>query len=158
MNTFALDEIDRDLEVARARLDAFERSRTASDYIARLKASSPLHPFLVARAGAGFIAAGGAAAGLIALVTPYLSRDAATALAQLDVALGFPLFVAGLLLACCGMVMSVTAHFMAIGSGKEARLMPHEARTHQRLVSDVQQLEARKRTSTPAPARSRIAG
>jgi hypothetical protein len=157
MNTFALDEIDRDLAAARQRLHAFERSRTSADHIARLKASSPLHPFLVGRAASGFIVVAAGGAGLAALVVPFVSRDVAGMVSQIDAAMGFPLFVAGLLLACCAMVTTVAAHFLAISAGKDAPLMPHEARSHQRLVSDVLQLEARKRTSTPAPARSRIA-
>ncbi len=157
MNAFALDEIDQDLDQARQRLLAFERSRSTGDCISRIKRSSPLHPVLILRAGAGFVAMGSLVGAVVALALPFIAPQTGDSLSRLDASLTVPLFVAGFAVCFCSLLIATAAHFMAVSLGRDSPLLPAEARTHQRLVSDVKQLEARKRTSTPPPARPRMA-
>src|SRR5687768_16578115 len=105
------DDTDDDaLAAARQRLERFERSASARELLARLRASSPMHPFLLFRtlAMAGVALAGGGA--LVVLLVPLGSRDLAVQLAALDQASGIPLPLVLALLAGCSLATMVAAH------------------------------------------------
>lgn len=148
------------LAEARSRLEHFERSTTARELMARLRASSPMHPFLLSRALAllGTVACGGGAVGV--LLVPLASRDLAVRLGALDQASGIPLPLALALLAGCALATFIAAQLAALSAARNAPLLPHEARIHSRLVSDLRQIEAQravKERMTPGPAAPRLA-
>lgn len=144
------DNDDGALAAARDRLERFERSASPGELMARLRASSPMHPFLLFR-GLAMLGA--------VLVMPFVSRDIAVQLAALDSAAGIPLpFVLGVL-AGCALATMLAAHLAALSSARSAPLLPHEAKIHSRLVSEVKQIEAQravKERMTPRPASPRL--
>ncbi len=153
------EELEPQLELARTKLEDFERSARASDVIARLRLSSPFHPTLLVRLLAVLATLGCVALTITTLAAPLLSRDLAILLARLDAAVGVPLPAVLGLRAFLGAITALGAHLGALAAGRSAPYLPHEARIHQRLVSDVKQLEAKqavKKRMTPAPARPRL--
>jgi hypothetical protein len=152
--------IDGDpLELARQRLADFEASASTSDLIARLRAASPLHPFLLVRTVAGVLTALCAIATLASLAVPLLGRDFTERLLALDAASGIPVPAAFGIVTVCATVVLFAAHFAAAAAGRSAPYRPHEAKVHQRLTSDVRQLEAQKAVKqrmTPAGAGPRV--
>jgi hypothetical protein len=83
---------------------------------------------------------------------PILDIDTAKRVNAIDTALGFPLAVALVVLAVCGLAMAVALHQLALGAARNAALLPEEAKKHQRLVADVKQLESRlAMEGTPRP-------
>jgi hypothetical protein len=155
----ASTDFDDAIRQARKRLDAFERSTSSGDLVTRLRASSPLHPFLVLRALALVATLGMLILTITALVIPFVYNDAAEIVAQLDDATGVPLFVVMAVLVLCFFGVAVGAHFAALVSARAAPFLPHEAKAHQRLVAELQQLEAQRavqRRMTPMSAGPRI--
>lgn len=156
-----VSEIDDEtaLKAARAKLEAFENGASAKDLIARLRHATPMHPVLLVRGLALFGAAVSGLATVGVLAAPLLSRDVAVFLLRLDEASGVPLPALLAVLGFCGLAVAIAAHLAAISLGRSAPFLPHEAKAHQRLVSEVKQLEAQravKERMTPPPARPRL--
>lgn len=152
-------ETERAIADARAKLQRFERSATTSELLTRLRASSRLHPFLLMRSLGGLAAAFSFALALVVMLVPLLSRDLASQLALLDDASGLPLPIVLGVLGGLSLVVALFAQFAATSSARSAPLLPHEAKIHQRLVSELQQLEAQravKERMTPKPAQPRL--
>jgi hypothetical protein len=155
-----IGEVDLDAQIrdARTRLDAFERSFTARELLLRLRTHSPLHPFLVMRGLMLLASALTLVLAVVALTIPFLVPDAAEVIGRLDDAAGVPLFAVLAVLVVCFFGVALGGHFAAITSARSAPLLPHEARQHQRLVSDLQQLEAQRAVNsrlTPVSAEPR---
>ncbi|MEQ1566795.1 MAG: hypothetical protein ABMA64_14230 [Myxococcota bacterium] len=155
-----INEVDLEAAIrdARSQLDAFERSTSAQQLLARLQSASPLHPFLLLRSlsliGTAFLVV----AMMLALTLPFLYEPAAELIARLDSASGVPLFGVLAVLVVCSFGMALGGHFAAVTAARSATLMPNEAKIHQRLVSDLQQLEAQRAVSarlTPLSAEPR---
>jgi hypothetical protein len=148
-----MEDVQQSLRKAREQLAAFEEASARDNLMGRLKAASPGHPVLLGR---NVVAAGslvlllGAAAMLAA---PAVSRDIAVTVNGVSEGLGFPLPIAMLMLALCGGGMVAGLHQLALAAARNAPLLPHEAKQHQRLVADVKQLESRLAIEgTPRPA------
>jgi len=134
-------EHEERLAEARRRVTDFERS-TQADLIARLRAAEPLHPLLIVRALALVGCIGGSVATVGSLMVPWLDRGLAQRMAALEAASGLLIPVAlGLLTVCAGVVL-VSTQYAAAAAAVDAPWRPHEAKIHQRLVSDLRQLEA----------------
>jgi hypothetical protein len=147
------------LAEARSRLEKFERSATSRELMARLRAASPMHPFLVFRTlgGLGALVCGSGA--IAVLLLPLFSRDLAVQLAGLDDAAGVPMPFVLALLAGCALATMAAAHVAALSAARSAALQPHEAKIHSRLVSEIKQIEAQravKERMTPRPASPRL--
>jgi hypothetical protein len=153
-------EVDLDAAIrdARKRLDSFDRGATAGELLTRLRASSPLHPFLIVRSLSLLTTVFVLILALAALIVPFVSEDAAEIIARLDSASGIPLFLVLAVLVVCFFGVALGAHYAALAAARAAALLPHEAKVHQRLVSDLQQLEAQRAVSsrlTPLSAEPR---
>ena len=62
-------------------------------------------------------------------------------------------------LAGCAIATALAAHLAALSSARNAPMLPHEAKVHSRLVSEVKQIEAQravKERMTPRPASPRL--
>lgn len=154
----AQTEFDDAIRQAKKRIDAFERSTSSHDLVVRLRTASPLHPFLVLRAFALLFTAAALVMTMVALALPFFSNELAEIVAQLDDATGVPLPGVLAVLVVCFFGIAVGAHFAALVSARSAPFLPHEAKTHQRLVADLQQLEAQRavqRRMTPMSAEPR---
>ncbi len=142
------------LVIARDKLEEFERDTINRGVLTRLRSNSPFHPFLLVRALALMSAALLGVAAVSVMAAPLISRDLAQQIGQIDSASPLPLPAALGLLAACGLLFALGAHLAALVAGRSAPLLPHEARIHQRLVSDVKRLEAQHAVSqrlTPGP-------
>lgn len=151
-------DFDDAIRQARKKLDAFERATSSKELVVRLRASSPLHPFLILRALALVSTAGTLVLALVTLMIPFASHELAETIAQLDEATGVPLPGVLAVLVVCFFGIAVGAHFAALVSARSAPFLPHEAKAHQRLVADLQQLEAQRavqRRMTPMSAEPR---
>jgi hypothetical protein len=138
----SVDSPQERLAEARQRLADFEASVTQSDLVARLRAAHPLHPVLILRAFGAITCVASGAAALASLIVPWIDRSLAQQMVALEASSGLAIPVAlGLLTVCAGVVM-ISAHFAAATVAVHAPWRPHEAKMHQRLVSDVRQLEA----------------
>lgn len=164
MDTPGFDpEIEQAIHDAQRRLDAFERSGTANELLFRLRQSSPLHPFLLMRGlglwGAMFLVL----CALAALAGPFMDEQVAHVVARLDAASGIPMFAVLAMLVLCSFSIALGGHFAALAAARGAPMLPHEAKQHQRLKADVQQLEAQRAVreritpygATPRPTRRR---
>lgn len=153
-------EFDDAIRDARDRLDAFERGTSRAELITRLRTSSPLHPFLLLRALALLATMATLAMAVAALALPLVPglSSAAELVMPFDEATGVPLFAILAVLVVCFFVVAAGAHFAAIAAARSAPLLAHEAKAHQRLVSDLKQLEAQRAVSarlTPRPSEPR---
>ncbi|MEQ1504944.1 MAG: hypothetical protein ABMB14_22115 [Myxococcota bacterium] len=144
MSSIADHDFDDAIHQARNRLDAFERSASSGELVVRLRASSPLHPFLVMRALALLATLATVVLAILALALPVFNHQFAEIIGRLDDASGVPLFLVLAVLTLCFFGMALGAHFAALVSARNAPLLPHEAKVHQRLVADLQQLEAQR--------------
>lgn len=133
---------DDRLEEARRRLEEFEGNATATELVARLRAANPVHPFLVLRALASMVCAICGTATFVSLLVPWIDRGLAQRIAALESVSGLPVPAALGILTACGAVALVAAHLGAASAGRNAAWRPREAKLHQRLMSDVRQLEA----------------
>jgi len=152
-------DFDAEIRKARLRLDKFERSATSGDLVTRLRQHSPFHPFLMVRAFALLATGTMLLLAIAALVMPFVSVQVAAVVARLDAAAGVPLFAVFALLVICFFFVGVGAHFVALVAARNAPMLAHEARSHQRLVSDLKQLEAQRAVMsrmTPRSAEPRI--
>lgn len=159
----AIPDPQQDLEeaiaAAKKKLENFETAAGTSELLARLRRVSPMHPFLAMRMASligstlAVLAAVGTMAGSV------YSRDLAVTINSLQDQLGFPLLLVFVVLAACGFVGMLAGHFGAVSAAQNAPYLPHEAKVHQRLMADVQQLEAQravKERMTPRPATPRL--
>jgi hypothetical protein len=147
------------LEDARRKLEEFEASGSGAELLARLRAASPLHPFLVARSLGGMLAVACGLATLASLVAPLASRDLAERMIALQSASGIPVPAALAILTVCAVAVMVAAHVAAVAAARGAPYRPHEAKIHQRLASELRQLEAQKAVKermTPAGSGPRV--
>ncbi|MEN0062951.1 MAG: hypothetical protein AAGA48_12430 [Myxococcota bacterium] len=147
------------LAVARDKLEKFERQTLNRRVIERLRSTRPFHPFLLLRSLSLFstIVFGVAAIGV--MLVSLIERDFAVIVSRLEAAAVIPLPIALAMLAVCGLLFALCAHLALLVLGRSAPLLPHEARQHQRLVSDVKRLEATMAVQarlTPAPADPRV--
>lgn len=152
-------DIEEELVAARKRLAEFESAGSTRDLLARLSASSPMHPFLIFRTLGVLGAMGAIGVMVLVLLGSVLSRDVAQVVGTIEEVIFLPVPVVLLLLAMMCGAGAVLGWIGAISAGRDAPFLPHEAKTHQRLVSDVQQLEARrsvKERITPKPAPPRL--
>lgn len=153
------DELEAQIAQAKKKLAEFENGATWRDLTARLTAQSPLSPFLVART-LGLLGAGASIVLLLLVVLgSVVSRDVAEAVNGIEEAIIVPIPV--ILLALAGVlgVGAVLGWMGAVSAGRDAPYLPHEAKVHQRLMSDLQQLEAKrhvKERMTPKPATPRL--
>jgi hypothetical protein len=138
----SVDSPQAKLAEARQRLADFEESITHSDLVARLRADKPLHPLLMLRWLALVLCLSGGVSAIGSLIVPWIDRGLAQQLAALETASGLAMPVALGLLTVCAAVVLISAHFAAAAVAVHAPWRPHEAKMHQRLVSDVRQLEA----------------
>jgi hypothetical protein len=147
-----MEDVRTQLQTARERLAAFEEASSRDHLLARLRAQSPGHPLILGRNAAAFGAMGLVLTSLVSMSLPILDIDTAKRVNAIDTALGFPLAVALVVLAVCGLAMAVALHQLALGAARNAALLPEEAKKHQRLVADVKQLESRlAMEGTPRP-------
>lgn len=137
-------EFDEAIRKAKSDLDRFEQSASGRELLLRLRTASPLHPWLVLRAMLLGITMLLTTAALFALALPFLHPDIAEIIGELDNAIGVPLPGIIALLVPLFFLMALGAHFLALVSARNAPLLPHEAKIHQRLVSDLKQLEAQR--------------
>lgn len=144
MNAGSEQELENAISDARERLDAFDADSTAAQLLYRLRTSSPLHPFLLLRWVGLAIAFVSLVGTLGALVGPFLQRDMAELIGHLDEAAGVPMFAVLAMLVVCSFAVALGGHFASIAAGRSAPLLPDEAKRHQRLVADLQQLEAQR--------------
>ncbi|MEM6927032.1 MAG: hypothetical protein AAF602_08900 [Myxococcota bacterium] len=146
---------------ARDKLDKFERRTISRRVVDRLRHHRPFHPFFLLRGFSLFLASILGLGALAVMVVPMLDRDIAVMLSRLEDAAVLPVPVAlGVLAASC-LLFAFGAHLALLVAGRTAPLLPHEARQHQRLVSDVKRIEATMAVQarlTPAPADPRIHG
>jgi hypothetical protein len=152
-------EFDQAIRKAKADLDQFERGTSARELLTRLRASDPFHPWLILRASFLFLTMVLTASAIVALVLPFLHHDIAEVVGMLDAAAGVPLPGILAFLVPLFFLMALGAHFLALVAARNAPLLAHEAKTHQRLVSDVKQLEAQRSVQlrmTPMTATPRI--
>ncbi|MEZ4235918.1 MAG: hypothetical protein R3F59_07095 [Myxococcota bacterium] len=152
-------DFDAEIRKAKNRLDKFERSATSGELVTRLRRYSPFHPFLVVRAFALFATMIMLVLAIAALVVPFVLSDVAVVVARLDAAAGIPMFAVFAVLVICFFFVAVGAHFVALVAARSAPMLPHEAREHQRLVSDLKQLEAQRAVMsrmTPRPSEPRM--
>jgi hypothetical protein len=153
------DDLEGEILKAKKKLAEFENGSSYLELTARLAQSNPMHPFLLARtlsiAGATFCII----LLLVALIGSAVSRDVAQAAGAVEDVLHIPLPVAlGVLTAVLGL-FGLLGFGFAVSAGRDAPYLPHEAKVHQRLMSDVQQLEAKrsvKERMTPKPATPRL--
>ncbi len=138
-----MEDVRTQLQTAREKLAAFEEASNRDHLLARLRATTPAHPFLLGRTGAALGGMVLMVLGLASMAVSILSPDAARQVSAIDAALGFPLVVALFVVALCFGAMAVAAHQLALGAARNAPLLPDEAKRHQRLVADVKQLESR---------------
>ncbi len=159
IGTAAQEDLEKAIASARNKLDQFENGAGTSELLARLRNASPMHPFLVMRV-VGLLGGMVSVVGAVAVMTSsVLSRDVAVQINDLQTAIGVPLPLVFVILATCGFTMMVAGHLGAISSGRSAPYLPAEAKAHQRLMADVQQLEAQravKERMTPRPATPRL--
>ncbi len=147
-----MEDVRTQLQRARERLAAFEESSSRDHLLARLQAANPGHPFVVIRNIAALGAMGLVLLALLSMSLPILDIDIAKQVNSIDIALGFPLTVALVVLAVCGLAMAVALHQLALGTARSSPLLPEEAKKHQRMVADVKQLESRlAMEGTPRP-------
>lgn len=144
------------LAAARDKLERFEQRVLNRHVMVRLRTQSPLHPFLLFRFfslvfGVLFIVA---SIGII--VAPLFGREIAQRVLEFEAMFsGMPAPAVPALLAAGCLLFALCAHLAALVAGRSAALLPHEARQHQRLMSDVKRLEAQLAVSsrlTPSPA------
>ncbi len=138
-----MDDVKSQLQEARERLAAFEEASARDHLLERLRAQTPLHPFVLARNVAAAGGFGLVALGLISMAVPLMGYDYARQAHNLQDALGFPVAIAFFVLAMCGIAGAFAMHQLALGAARNAPLLPTEAKNHQRLVADVKQLESR---------------
>lgn len=153
------DDLEAEITQAKKKLAEFEAGASWSELTARLQRSNPMHPFLLVRT----LAFGGMAVCAVVLLCTMggsvFSRDIAEMVGKFEAAVfvPFPLLMSTLAMALAfGGVLGWAG---AVSAGREAPYLPHEAKVHQRLTSDVLQLEAKrtvKERMTPKPATPRL--
>lgn len=151
-------ELDASINKAKADLEHFEQGFSSRELLSRLRSASPLHPILVLRFGLLTVTIFLAVAAVGSLSLPFLSNDVAEVVGQLDQSIGVPLPGVIASLVPLFFLMALGVHYLALLLARSAPLLPHEARLHQRLVSDVKQLEAQRsvqRRMTPLSATPR---
>lgn len=149
------------LAVARDKLSRFERQVLNRRVIERLRHYQPFHPFLLLRTLSLFCAFMLGLGAVLVMVVSSIQREAAVFLSRIEEAAVLPIPVGLALLAGCGLLFALCAHLALLVVGRSAPLLPHEARQHQRLTSDVKRLEAQMAVAarlTPSPADPRIHG
>lgn len=144
------------LAAARDKLDRFERRVMNHQVLVRLRAQSPFHPFLLFRTLSLMLAVVLLVASVAVMLVPLAGRDAAEQVLAFETMFsGTPApAIPGLLAVGC-LLFALCAHLAALVAGRGAALLPHEARQHQRLTSDVKRLEAQLAVSsrvTPPPS------
>lgn len=143
------------LDAARQKLERFERRVMNRQVLVRLRAQSPLHPFLIFRFLSVVLAVVCFVATLAVMVAPLVSRELAQQVIEFDAMFRIDAPAVPALLGAGFLLFALCAHLAALVAGRSAPLLPHEARQHQRLISDVKRLEAQLAVSsrlTPSPA------
>ena len=153
------DENEAELAKARTALQQFEDNVGWRDLLARLQRASPMHPFLLFRNVSAFLFVA-SALGMIGLMgMSVISRDFAERINGIERVIVVPIPALLGLIAVVAFFSTILAFVGAISSGRQAPFLPHEAKVHQRLLADVQQLEAKrsvKERMTPKPATPRL--
>jgi hypothetical protein len=153
------DDLEVEITKAKQKLDAFENGSTWRELTARLQASNRMHPFLLVRTMGVSGAMLSLTALLLVLMGSVFSRDVAEVIGSIESVVLVPMpILLGLLAVFLG-VGGLLGWIGSISAGREAPYLPHEAKVHQRLLSDVQQLEAKrsvKERMTPKPATPRL--
>ena len=153
-------EVDSALERSRAQLQAFEQAVDRKRLLERLHSASPAHPVLLARAAFMVFTGTTAVLAILAILAPFIlsalaaggqrwASEVNRTLANFDTVVPVPTGVPGVpalfvVVAICMLVGWVTTTFAALAIGRETRLMPWEAREHQRLVNEITQLSAQR--------------
>lgn len=147
------------LAAARDKLDRFERRVMNQQVLVRLRAHMPLHPFLLFRFLALALGVLFLVASVLVIVAPLVSREMAQRVVEFDAMFTtIPAPAVPALLGAGCLLFGLGAHLAALVAGRGAPLLAHEARQHQRLVSDVKRLEAQLAVSarlTPSPSTRR---
>ena len=135
-------ELAQQLEVARDKLDRFERTTINRRVIRRLRYSRPLHPLLLFRSLTLLVSGTFAVGAVAVMVASMVSRDIAVLASRIEASSMLPLPFGFGLLAIGGLLFALTAHLALLVVGRSAPLLPAEAKELQRLVSDVKRIEA----------------
>ena len=153
------DDLEAEIAKSRQKLTEFEDGASWRDLVARLQRASPMHPFLVFRTACAGLFGLCVVALLLVLIGSVFSRDVAEVVNSIETALFLPMPVVFGFLAIVFAGGAVVSYVGAISAGRQAAYLPHEAKVHQRLLSEVQQLEAKrhvKERMTPKPATPRL--
>ncbi len=155
------DDLGPQLAMARDKLDRYERQTINRHVVERLRQHRPFHPFFLIRTFALLISAVLGLGAVAVMLAPMFDRDIAVMLSRIDATALLPVPVAlGVLAGAC-LLFAFGAHLALLVVGRSAPLLPHEARQHQHLMSDVKRLEATLAVQsrlTPAPADPRLHG
>lgn len=138
-------DIERRLEEARKRLQAFEDAVTDQRILRRLQQEWAFHPLLLLYKALFGLMFTGLFASLVILVTPMLSMQWARTLALYESRMGYPLPVLLLVLSLCIGGIGYGVRYGAILRGMRSPLLPDELREHQGLASELAHLTSRKR-------------
>jgi len=130
------------LEEAREKLARFERRILNRRVIERIRRSRPFHPFFLLRTLSVLASMVFGVAALGVMVASMFDRDIAVFVSRLEAASLLPVPAGLALIAVGALLFALCAHLALLVVGRSAPLLPHEAREHQRLVSDVKRLEA----------------
>ena len=164
------EDVVRLLHDAKRRLQVFEDGVDNSRLLERLRTISSAHPLLMLRTGTLVLAVLLVVAALGVPILALLNTGLARSIAPFDQAVPLPAFFPenlGLpVLLLTAALLMLFAWFMAtqaaLAMGRDATMLPWEAREHQKLMNDVTRLTTQKavmeRTrNTPADARPRVA-
>jgi hypothetical protein len=157
----SLADVDRELESALKKLQSFEDDVTDEQAWARLLHQSPRHPLVWMRPvfalGAGLCVVGAAGLFLLPFIEALLPEETrrelpVDSIRALEAAAGMPLPVSLGVLGVCAALMYVMCGQAALAIGREAPLLPSEAKQHEKLADDVKRLQAQRNTLARAEA------
>lgn len=139
------EDIDRRLEEARKRLEAFEDAVTDQRLLRRLEQEWAFHPLLLVYKSLFAVMALGLTGCFAILATPMVSMQWARTIAAFEVRAGWPAPALLLFLSLCVGAVGYGIRYAAILRGARSPLLPDELREHQVLASELAHLTSRKR-------------
>lgn len=153
------DDLEAQITQAKKKLQEFENGASWRDHVARLSRSNPMHPFLLVRNLSFGAMAVVAVLLVVTMIASVAIRDVAEVVNGIEAAVFVPIPLLLSLLCFALAFGGVLGLVGAVSAGREAPYLPHEAKVHQRLSSEVLQLEAKrsvKERMTPKPATPRL--
>lgn|SRR5690606_37042392 len=139
------EDIDRRLEEARERLQAFEDAVTDQRLLRRLEQESAFHPLLLAYRSLFALSALGLLGCFGLLAAPAMSMQWARAIAHFEQRVDWPAPILLLVLSLCVLTVGYGVRYAAILRAMRSPLLPDELREHQGLASELAHLTSRKR-------------